>query len=91
MENICISRLAKGNQALKITTSGEAEKTDDGWSVPESLFDVGGDSVWEFHPTVTKDGSLYFCRWDTLRQVGDIYVSRCTDQGCSEPVKSRYP
>jgi hypothetical protein len=30
---------------------------------------------------------MYFCWWDTLRQVGDIYVSKCTGQGCFEPVK----
>ena len=34
------------------------KKIGDVWSQPEKLFDIGGDSIWEFHPSVASDGSL---------------------------------
>jgi len=76
-----------GKSNIKDYNLWRIKKTKDGWSEPVSLFDVGGESVWEFHPTISNDGSLYFCWWDTLLQAGDIYLSQCSDQGCSEPVK----
>lgn len=61
------------------------------WSQPVSLFDIDGDKVWEFHPTLTKEGELYFCYWDAKNKTGDIYVSRCEGDSWSEPTKVGAP
>ena len=66
-------------------------KIKDVWSQPEKLFDIGGDSIWEFHPSVTSDGSLYFCNWDNKHQSGSIYMSQCDDNKCSDPVRIDKP
>ena len=49
-------------------------KTENGWADPERLFDIGGSTVWQFHPSVTDDGTLYFCYWEN--GTGDICLSR---------------
>lgn len=66
-------------------------KIKDIWSQPEKLFDIGGDSIWEFHPSVSSDGSLYFCNWDNKNQTGNIYMSQCDENKCSDPVKIDNP
>jgi len=43
------------------------------------------------HPTVTENGLLYFCYWDVKSWSGDIYVSQCMADKCSEPVKMDAP
>ncbi len=63
------------------------EKSDDGWSEPVPVIDIEGDKIWEFHPSVTQEGHVYFCYWDAEKNSGDIYMSECNDAGCSEPVK----
>ena len=78
---------SKGKSYITNYSLWRIRKTDAGWSEPESLFDIGGSSVWEFHPSVSSDGSLFFCWWDTAKMVGDIYVSQCNDEGCSDPVR----
>ena len=67
------------------------KKIRDVWSQPEKLFDIGGDSIWEFHPSVASDGSLYFCNWDNKNQTGNIYMSQCDENKCSDPVKIDNP
>lgn len=62
-------------------------KKSDEWSQPESLFDIGGDSIWEFHPTITSDGSLYFCYWDNKNLTGNIYMSQCNANKWSVPIR----
>lgn len=62
-----------------------------GWSHPERLFEIGGDSIWEFHPTITSDGSLYFCCWDSKNQSGSIYMSQCAVNKFSEPIRIGNP
>jgi len=54
----------KGNMDIYNYSLWRIRKPGDGWSQPEKLFDLRGDSIWEFHPSVTSDGSLYFCNWD---------------------------
>jgi len=45
----------------------------------------------EFHPSVTKDGTVYFCCWNSLENVGSIYKFECTDGTYSEPEKVNVP
>ena len=63
-----------------------SRKTGDGWSEPESVIDMGGGLMMEFHPSVTRDGSVYFLYWDFPGQTGDIYVSRQVNGKHTEPV-----
>lgn len=78
---------SKGKSYITNYSLWRIKKTASGWSEPESLFDIGGSSIWEFHPSLSSDGSLFFCWWDTTKMVGDIYVSKCNDEGCLDPVK----
>jgi len=63
-----------------------SRKDGDSWSKPESVIDMGGGMMMEFHPSVTRDGSVYFLYWDFDRQTGDIYVSRLVSGKYAEPV-----
>ncbi|MGA2408718.1 MAG: hypothetical protein ABSF81_18480 [Bacteroidales bacterium] len=82
---------SKGKTDIKYYNLWRVIKIRDGWSQPESLFDIGGDSIWEFHPTLTNDGLIYFCYWDVKNATGDIYVSRCGANECSDPIKIGTP
>jgi len=61
------------------------------WSQPVSLFDIDGDKVWEFHPTLTRLGELFFCYWDAKNSTGDIYVSHEEGGSWSTPTKVGAP
>jgi Tol biopolymer transport system component len=78
---------SKGKSDIKYYSLWRVKKIKHGWSQPESLFDIGGDSIWEFHPSITKDGLLYFCYWNVKNWTGDIFVSLCLADKCSEPMK----
>jgi len=82
---------SKGKSDIKYYNLWRVKKIRDRWSQPESLFDVGGDTIWEFHPTITNDGLLYFCYWDVKNQTGDIYVSRCPANECTDPINIGVP
>lgn len=57
-----------------------------GWSEPEQLFDLGTDTIWEFHPSVTADNRLYFCRWSSGASSGKIYYSELSSGRFTDPV-----
>jgi Tol biopolymer transport system component len=82
---------SKGKSEIKDYSLWRVKKVKDGWSGPENLFEIGGDTIWEFHPTIAKDGSLYFCYWHAKNQSGDIYVSKCSADKCSDPVRTGDP
>lgn len=77
---------SKGKTDINDYSLWRIKKTGDRWSSPESLFDIGGDSIWEFHPTITSDGSVYFCYWEDKNQTGDIYMSHCVANKLSDPI-----
>ncbi len=58
----------------------------EGWSEPEHLFDPGADTIWEFHPSVTADSLLYFCRWSAAASSGKIYYSGLSAGKFTDPV-----
>jgi Tol biopolymer transport system component len=82
---------SKGKKDIKYYSLWRIEKIDDHWAEPESLFDIGADTIWEFHPSVTSDGSVYFCYWDSKNQAGDIYVSQCVANKYSDPIRTGNP
>ncbi len=82
---------SKGKSDIMSYSLWRIIKTGNKWSQPENLFDVGADSVWEFHPSITKDGSVYFCYWDSKNQTGDIYISQYAENKYTVPVKIDSP
>jgi len=82
---------SKGKSDIKDYSLFRTKKLITGWSEPEICFDLGADTIWEFHPTVSKDGSLYFCYWNSKNQSGDIYLTKCMEDKFSEPVKLADP
>lgn len=63
------------------------KKTASGWDNPESVLDLGDDTVWEFHPSVTRTGEVFYCRWNSKAQKGEIYKTQCSDKGCVDAGK----
>lgn len=55
-----------------------SEKFGNDWSEPENVIEMSGDLIMLFHPSVDRDGSVYFLRWDFINQTGDIYVCKAS-------------
>jgi Tol biopolymer transport system component len=82
---------SKGMQDIKQYCIWRVEKIGNKWGEPQKVIDIPDPKIWEFHPTITKSGTVYFCCWDSLRQVGNIYKSRYSDGVYSEPEKVVLP
>jgi len=67
------------------------EKIGDQWENPTKVIDFEDPSVWEFHPSVTKDGTVYFCSWNARKNVGSIYKSTYSNGTYSGPEKVGIP
>jgi hypothetical protein len=77
---------SRGKSDIRYFSLWRSKKVGDGWSEPESVLDMGGGLMMEFHPTVTRDGTLYFLYWDFLKNIGDIYVARPVGGNYTDPV-----
>jgi len=80
---------SRGKSDIRCYSLWRSRKEGDSWSEPESVIDMGGGLMMEFHPSVARNGSVYFLYWDFLKepkQVGDIYVARLIDGKYAEPV-----
>lgn len=82
---------SKGMQDIKQYCIWRVEKIDNKWSEPKKVIDIVDPKIWEFHPTITKGGMVYFCYWDSLKQVGNIYKSKYSDGVYLEPEKVILP
>jgi hypothetical protein len=67
------------------------KKIGDEWTEPEVVIDMPGNLIMEFHPSVDRDGSVYFLRWDFPNQTGDLYVAKAIGDKLEEPVKLKSP
>lgn len=76
---------SKGMTDIKQYSIWRVEKDANGWGVPEKIIDINDPEIWEFHPSVTKGGDVYFCRWDSVNQVGSIYKSEYSNGVYTEP------
>ena len=47
--------------------------------------------IWEFHPSITNDGTLYFCWWENTSLSGNIYMAKPGKNGYSEIIKLEAP
>lgn len=63
------------------------ERIGTGWGHPQKIIDIPDPNIWEFHPTVAKNGSIYFCYWDAQKQFGYIYKSEYSGGVYAEPKK----
>lgn len=74
----------KGMKDIKNYSIWRVTKTADSWGDARKVIDIEDPTIWEFHPTVTRD-SLYFCRWDSDHNTGSIYRSRYSGDTYSTP------
>lgn len=82
---------SKGETDIKHYCIWRMEKIGKTWGLPQKIIDIDDPNVWEFHPTVTRDGTIYFCYWDGDKQVGSIYKSEYSNGVYAEPVKVCIP
>ena len=82
---------SKGMPDIRQYSIWRVEKKDNKWENPKKVIDIVDPEKWEFHPSITKKGSVYFCRWDSLKQIGDIYKSDYSDGAYLEPKKVDLP
>ncbi len=82
---------SRGKEDITYYSLWRVRRQPGGWSEPESVVDIGGGGMMEFHPTITEDGTLYFCYWDYSRQVGDICLSRLVNGVFLKPVRVDEP
>lgn len=78
---------SKGKENILFYNLWRAKKTSSGWSEGESVLNLGVDTLWEFHPTMTKDNELFFCLWNSKTQKGVINKVMCSPSGCTNPVE----
>lgn len=67
------------------------EKTSEGWSEPEVIGDNPDPNVFEFHPTVCRDGTVIYCRWDHTAQKGGLWFFKVGQGSISDPVMMDLP
>jgi hypothetical protein len=63
------------------------ERVGDRWGKAQKIIDSSGTNVWEFHPSVAKNGSVYFCSWDSITQTGRIFRSAFVNGAYLNPEK----
>lgn len=56
-----------------------------GWGPPRNLGSPVNTEAPEFFPSVTADGTVYFCRADPVTRVHTLYRARRAGQGYAEP------
>lgn len=75
---------SKGRKEISNYSIWRVRKTAGGWSEPLKVIDIADPTIWEFHPTVTKD-AVYFCKWDSTQKAGNIYKSTYSGDSYSKP------
>ena len=70
---------SKGMKDIKQYSIWRIEKVGNNWKNPKKVIDIEESAIWEFHPTISKDGSVYFCYWDSQKQAGSIYHSKYSE------------
>jgi hypothetical protein len=82
---------SRGKSDIRFYNLWRIKKNKGGWSEPESIIDIAGEDIMEFHPSIPKNGSVYFCLWDYAKQIGDIYLSENIMGKLAAPVKVGFP
>ncbi|HPF50674.1 MAG TPA: hypothetical protein PK335_03820 [Draconibacterium sp.] len=82
---------SKGMTDINQYSIWRVEKVGKSWGNATKVIDITDSNVWEFHPGVTNNGTVYFCYWDSKTNIGSIYKSEYLNGVYSEPVKENIP
>lgn len=82
---------SRGQSDIRLYSIWRCKNIGEGWSEPENVIAMSDDKIMEFHPSVDRDGSMYFLRWDFPNQTGDLYVAKASGDKLAEPVKLNAP
>jgi Tol biopolymer transport system component len=82
---------SKGMKNINQYSIWRVEKVGNKWINPRKIIDITDSSMWEFHPTIAKDGTVYFCSWDSQKQTGSIYKSIYAEGNYLKPEKIHLP
>ncbi|MBU8870754.1 MAG: hypothetical protein KOO60_07810 [Gemmatimonadales bacterium] len=61
------------------------DRQGDNWSAPRSVGEPVNSPVPEYFPSVTDDGTLFFCRADPETRIHNLFLSRWIDDHYQEP------
>lgn len=82
------------NQGMKDSMNyciWRVEKVGDKWDKAKKVIDFNNPGIWEFHPSIANDGTVYFCYWESNGAQGSIYKSVYSEGIYSEPEKVAIP
>jgi len=82
---------SKGEADIKQYCIWRMERVGTEWDQPQKIINIPDPNIWEFHPTIAKNGSIYFCYWDDQKQFGCIYKSEYSGGIYTEPTKISVP
>jgi hypothetical protein len=82
---------SKGMQDINQYCIWRVEKAGNKWSAPKKVIDITDPNILEFHPSITKDGTVYFCSWNSQKQSGNICKSKYSKNTYSEPEIIKLP
>lgn len=82
---------SKGMTDINQYSIWRVEKVGKGWGNATKVIDITDPDIWEFHPSVTNNGTVYFCYWDSKTNIGSIYRSEYRNGIYSEPVQEKIP
>lgn len=82
---------SKGRPDIKQYCIWRVEKVGNKWGKPKKVIDIVDPNILEFHPSITKKGTVYFCYWDSKKQTGSIYKSNLLGTVYSKPEKVDIP
>lgn len=82
---------SKGMQDINQYCIWRVEKVGDKWSAPKKVIDIVDPNIFEFHPSITNDGTVFFCSWDSQKQSGNICKSKQSGDFYSKPEIIKLP
>lgn len=82
---------SRGEKDIKNYSIWRMERFGAGWGHPLKIIDIPGPNIWEFHPTIAQNGSVYFSYWDDQKQSGNIYKSEYSEGIYAKPVQVSVP
>ncbi len=82
---------SKGMDDIKNYSIWRIEKLGDEWGNAIKVIDIEDPDIWEFHPSISNDGTLYFCFWDSKTNKGKIYKSEYKNGLYSHPAEENIP
>jgi hypothetical protein len=82
---------SKGMKDINQYSIWRIEKVGNKWRNPKKVIDIEDSGIWEFHPAISKDGTVYFCYWDSQNQAGSIWQSKYSKGNYLKPEKINLP